>query len=73
MLDAGPAFQVVPPCMVHQNPPHQLRGNREEVCAILPAHALVVDEAQVSFIDQGGCLQGVAGTLPAHVVLGQTP
>ena len=53
VLDAAPAFQVVAPRMVNQNPPHELRRNGEEVGAVLPAHALVVHQPQVSFVDQG--------------------
>src|SRR5438445_6999457 len=56
VLDAAPTFQIVAPCVVNQNPPHQLRRNGKKVGAILPAHALVIHQPQVSFVDQGGGL-----------------
>ena len=64
VLDAATAFQVVAPCVVNQNPSHELRRNGEEVGAVLPAHALVVHQPQVSFVDQGSGLQTVAGSVP---------
>src|SRR5580700_11041506 len=41
--------------------------------AILPLHALVVDEAHVGFIDQGGGLQTVTRALAPHVASGEAP
>ena len=53
--------------MLNQNAPHQLGRNREKMCAILPVHALVIDQAHVGFIDQGRGLETVAGALAFHV------
>jgi len=72
MRSAGSAFKVAPPCVVNQNSPHELGGNGKEMGAILPAHALVIDEPQVGFVNQSRGLQGVAGALPAHVTPSQT-
>src|SRR4030095_10351933 len=36
---------------------------------ILPLHSLVIHEAYVGFIDQGGCLEAVAVALKSHVAV----
>src|SRR2546430_12758309 len=59
------------PREIHQNPPHQLGRDAEKVRAVLPTHILPVNQADVSLIDQCGCLQSVTGTLAAHVVMGE--
>ena len=43
MLDPATALQVMAPRMFHQDAPHQLGRHREEVSAILPLHAPVID------------------------------
>ena len=72
MLDIRAALDVAAPRAVHEDAPHRLSGHRKEMGAILPAHALVVDQAQVGFVDQRGGLQAVAGPLALHVVVRQT-
>ena len=52
--------------MIHQDLPHHARGNREEVRAVLPAHAAQVHQAQVRLVDEGGRSQGVVGPLRAQ-------
>ena len=71
VLHAASAFQVVAPRMFHQNAPHQLGRNREEMGAILPLHALIIHQAHVGFIHQGRRLQAVAGALASHVAARQ--
>jgi hypothetical protein len=70
-LHAASAFQVVPPRILHQDPPHHLGRDREKMGAILPPHALVIHQTQVSFIDQRRGLEAVAGALAPHVTAGQ--
>ena len=53
-------------CMIDENLPHQSRGNREELCAVLPSHAAQVDEAQVRLVDESGRRQRVVGPLRAQ-------
>jgi len=36
-----------------------------------PMDVLLVDEPNVSFVDQGGCLERVAFSFPAHVTAGE--
>ena len=57
--------------MVNQNAPHHLGRNREKMGAILPLHALIIHQAHVGFIDQGGGLQAVSGALAFHIVVSQ--
>jgi hypothetical protein len=52
VLDPTAALQVVAPRMVHQNPSHELRRNGKEVGAVSPPHPFVVDQPEVSFVDQ---------------------
>ena len=62
LFDPRPAAREV-----HENPPHHLRGDAEEVRAVLPTRRLPVDEAQVGFVNQGGGLEEVVVALAAHV------
>ena len=57
----------VPPRVIDQNAPHNLRRDREEVRTIGPLHVLLIHETNVSFIDERGGLKGVALSFPAHV------
>ena len=41
------------------------------MAAVLPAHALVIDQSLVGLVDQRGCLQSVAHSLALHVVARQ--
>jgi hypothetical protein len=51
---------------------HKLRGDGKEMSAVLPLRMSFVRELKVSVIQQRSCLQGMAGSLPAHVMLRQT-
>jgi hypothetical protein len=72
MLHAVPAFQVVTPRVVHQNAPHQLGRNGEEMGSILPLHSIVIHQAQVGFIHKGRGLEAMSGALLLHVAARQT-
>ncbi len=71
VLHTSPALYVVATGMIYQDAPHHLGGNGEEMCAILPLHALVVHQTDVGFIYEGSRLERVAGALTLHVVVGQ--
>src|SRR5689334_14148003 len=43
--------------MVDENLSHHSRGHAEKVSAVLPDAIAIADEAQVSFVDQGGWLE----------------
>src|SRR5579871_1023036 len=73
VLYIAPAFQIVAARMVHQDAPHQLRRDSEEMCAILPLHARIVHQAHIGFIYQCGGLQAVAGVFPFQVAPRQPP
>jgi len=57
--------------MVDQYAPHHLGRNCEEMGAILPLHALVVNQTHVGFIYQGSGLERVAWALALHEVVSQ--
>src|SRR6266478_3324707 len=57
--------------MVNHDAPHQLRGSRDKVGPALPDRLRIIDQPQVGFVENGGGLQGVAGALPAHVMVGE--
>jgi hypothetical protein len=44
----------------------------KEMGAVLPPHIALLRELEVSVVQQRSCLQRVAGSLPAHVMLRQT-
>jgi hypothetical protein len=63
---AGPAG----PGRIHQDAPHHLGGDGEEMGAVLPAYASHIHQAQKGFVDQGGGLQGITRVFPLHVAPG---
>ena len=56
--------------MVDQDAPHEARGQRKEMCAILQGD-VGMDEAQERFVHDRRRLQGVAAALGAHEVTGE--
>ena len=52
---------------------HHLRGDAEEVRAILPLNPGLIDHPEVSFMDQGGGLESVAAALAVQVATGEPP
>jgi hypothetical protein len=61
----------VMPRMIYQNAPHQLGRNGEKMGAILPLHSIVIHQAHPGFIDNGRCLEAVAGPLASQVATRQ--
>ena len=72
MLGVRAPLGVVATRVVDEDAAHCLRRCRHEMGAVLPVHALVIDQPQVGFVDQGRGLQAVAGALAPHVVVRQT-
>ena len=72
MLDVGSAFHVPAARMVDENAAHRLGRHGKEVGAVLPVHALVVDEPHVGFVDERRRLQAVAGALTSQAAPGET-
>ena len=72
MLGPRAAFGIVATRVVDEDAAHRLRRHGEEMGAVLPVHALVIDQPQVGFVDQRRRLQAVAGALAPHVVVRQT-
>jgi len=70
---AAAALPVVPRSrVIDENAAHEARGQRQEMCAILPADAAKVDEPNESLVDESRCLQRVIVTLAAHLDAGET-
>jgi len=42
-------------------------GDAEEMCAILPADLILIDQAEVGFVHQCGALERMVATLAAQV------
>src|SRR5258705_7713536 len=57
--------------MVNHDAPHQLRGGRDKVGPALPEGFRIIAQRQVGFVENDGGLRGVAGTFPAHVMVGE--
>jgi hypothetical protein len=53
--------------MIDEHAAHQMRGDADEVRAILPGHASGVDQPNERFVDQRRRLQSVTSTLAIHV------
>lgn len=51
--------------VVDEDAAHDVGGEADEMGAVVPVDVLL-DQAEVGFIDQGGRLQGVVGALAAH-------
>src|SRR5215207_6612199 len=54
--------------VVEQDASHDLRGDGEEVRAVLPVHALLVDEPEVRLVDERRRLERVPRVLAPHEV-----
>ena len=72
LLRAAAAFGVrVTARVIDQNTPHNLRRDGEEVRTIGPMHVPLIDETNVSLVNQRGSLQRVILPFPAHVTAGK--
>jgi hypothetical protein len=56
--------------MVDEYAPHHDRCQADELRAILPVDALLVDQPQVGFVDERGRLEGMVRALPSQVAGG---
>ena len=56
--------------MVDEDASDRLGRHREEVSAILPLHAALADQPEISLVDERGGLEGVPGRLVPHPVGG---
>lgn len=58
--------------VVDQDAPHQLRSNSIKMCAVLPLGAPLIDEPEISLIDQRRWLQSVFLPFTPEVVPGKS-
>ena len=54
--------------MIHQQASHYLGRNAEEVGSVLPVYSRLIDQTQVSFVNQSGWLQGVIGAFTPQII-----
>ncbi len=59
------------PGVVDEDPPHGLGGGGEEVAAAV--ELLIPDQPQVGFVNEGGGVEGVAGSFGRHARGGELP
>ena len=59
--------------VVHQDPPHHLRGDAVEVAAVLPGDAVLAGQAHERLVDQRRRLQRVIHALVPQVAGGAVP
>jgi hypothetical protein len=57
--------------VINEYAPHYLRGNAEEVSAVLPLHPFLIDEPQECLVDKSRCLECVVLALAPHVAASQ--
>ena len=65
-LSGIPRFGVV-----DENPSHHLSGNTEELCLVLPIHAVLPREAEIRFMHECGRLKRVVGPLRSEITGGK--
>src|SRR5262249_24390959 len=53
--------------VVNEYVPHYLSRDGEKVCPILPLDVLLIDQAQIRFIDESRGLKSMAQSLPSHI------
>jgi hypothetical protein len=59
--------------VVNEDAAHHLRGDAEEVRAVLPLHLRLVYQTHVSLVDERGRLERVPDALLAQVARGEAP
>jgi hypothetical protein len=52
---------------IDQNLAHQIGRNPEELGTVVALHVSLVDQPEISFIDERGRLQGMTGSLAAEM------
>ncbi len=57
----------VGPGVIHEDAPHHLRGDGEEVGASAPPN-LLIDQADVCLVNDGGALEGMTCAFAPHIV-----
>ena len=57
--------------MIHQDAPHQAARHRKEVCSILPADFLYLEQTQVRLVDKSTRLKRMARAFSCHIAAGQ--
>ena len=70
---AAPLCRPMSPSMIHEDLPHGLSGNGQEMGPALPIDARLTDEFQVGFVDQRGRLKSMVLSFPAQVPRGKDP
>jgi hypothetical protein len=58
---------MAPTGEIHEDSSHQLRGQAEELGAILPLDLTDIDQPEIRLINQSRGLQRMTGTLSRHV------
>ncbi len=53
--------------VVHEDPSHRLRGDREKMRAVLPGDAVEPDQLDVRFVDDRRCVERVVTPLPTQM------
>jgi hypothetical protein len=61
------------PRVVDEDAPHQLRGDAEEVAAVLPVDLALVEQPQIRLVDHRGDLQAIVAPFTIQLARGQRP
>ena len=59
--------------IVQQNASHDLGSHAKEVTPVLPFNRTLINQTEVSFVDERGRLQGMVAALLSKIVTGQAP
>ncbi len=64
---SAPAPGAAPSCDVHEDAPHHLRGDAEEMAAVLPARLVLPEQPKADLVDEGGRLKHAIRALAGQV------
>src|SRR5271166_6197687 len=54
--------------MIHEDAPHQLRGNTKKVGPVLPLGRLLMEKTQIGLVNECPALECVVGAFPPEIV-----
>jgi len=60
-------------CSIDKNPPHNVRSGAIEMRAILPVNAALIDQADISFMNECSRLESMIGAFPSQTLSGELP
>src|SRR5205085_5796995 len=73
LVDTQSLGTALTPCVIDQHAAHDRRRHREEMCAVVPINAPLLDEPEIRLVDERGGAQRVALALAMELPVGDRP